>query len=172
MAKYYLYILFSFFILLNGVEYFEKELKQSIKKHSLLSYKIEKQKLYSTHSDEVNSLLLEQKDIFEKDKKLFFKKDKKETIVFSEIQTYLQSISKSIEGEVSHLQSGSVIDLKNYRRYPISLDLRLIPEDLDTFLKSIYLGEKYLFIESIYVVAIERERRLRLKITLVGYQLK
>ena len=172
MAKYYLYILFAIFILLNGVEYFKNELKYNIKQQSLIKYKIQKQKLYSSHIKEVNKILKEQKSILMKNKKFFFKKDKKETLIFSSIQRYLQSISKSINGEISQLQSGSVIDLKDYRRYPISLDLRIIPEDLDKFLKKLYLWNKYLFIDSIYIVALQRERRLRVKITLVGYQLK
>ena len=59
-----------------------------------------------------------------------------------------------------------------YRIYPISLDLKLIPEDLDIFLKKLYQGKKYLFIDSIYVIRIQSERVLRVQITLVGYQLK
>jgi len=172
MAKYYLYLLFSIFILLNGIEFFEKELIQSVKKNNLLLYKLEKQKLYLTHSTEVKEILNGQKNVFLNNSKFFFKKEKKETIVFSEIQTYLQSIAKSIDARITQLQSGSVVDLKMYRKYPISLDLRLIPEDLDVFFKKLYNSKQYLFIDSLYVVAIKRENVLRLKVTLIGYQLK
>ena len=172
MAKYYLYLLFSIFILLNGIEFFEKELTQSIKKNNLLFYKLEKQKLYSTRSKEVKEILNKQKSIFLNNSKFFFKKEKKETIIFSEIQSYLQSIAKSIDAKITQLQSGSVIDLKMYRKYPISLDLRLIPEDLDVFLKKLHQNKKYLFIDSLYIVAIKRENVLRVKVTLIGYQLK
>jgi hypothetical protein len=172
MAKYYLYVLFSIFILLNGVSFFEKELKHTLMRNTSLLYKLEKQKLYATQKKEVEEILESQKNIFIKNIKYFFSKDKKETIVFSEIQSYLQSVTKSIDAKVSLLQSATVIDSKLYRTYPISLDLRLIPEDLNIFLKKLYQGKKYLFIESIYVVRIQRERVLRVQITLSGYQLK
>jgi len=172
MAKYYLYVLVSLFILLNVVDYIQKELKQTIKQHTLLEYKIAKQKLYSSHTQEVKNILNEQKKILEQNEKFFFKKDKKETLIFSEIQKYLQSISKSIDGEITKLQSGSVIDFKEYKRYPITLDVRLIPEDLNIFLKNIYSWNKYLYIDSIFIYTLQIENRLRVKITLVGYQLK
>ena len=172
MAKYYLYILFSIFILLNAVSFFEQELKHTLTRHASLMYKLEKQKLYATQKKEVEKILLYQKNIFLKNVKYFFTKEKKETIVFSEIQTYIQSIVKSIDAKVNLLQSASVIESKMYRTYPISLDLKLIPEDLDIFLKKLYQGKKYLFIDSIYVIRIQRERVLRVQITLSGYQLK
>ena len=172
MAKYYLYVLFSIFILLNGVNFFEKELKHTLTRHTSLLYKLEKQKLYATQKKEVEEILENQKNVFIKNMKYFFSKEKKETIVFSEIQSYLQSVAKSIDAKVSLLQTASVIDSKLYRTYPVSLDLRLIPEDLDAFLKKIYKGKHYLFIESLYIVRIQRERVLRVQITLLGYQLK
>jgi len=172
MAKYYLYILFSIFILLNGVSFFKQELKHTLTRNSSLLYKLEKQKLYATQKKEVEEIVLHQKNIFFKNREYFFSKEKKETIVFSEIQTYIQSIAKSINAKVNLLQSASVVDLERYRIYPISLDLKLIPEDLDIFFKKLYQGKKYLFIDSIYVIRIQRERILRVQITLSGYQLK
>jgi len=172
MAKYYLYTLFSVFILLNGVDFFEKSLKSTIKKQALLEYKIEKQKLYEGNKEEVEEILLEQKKVFMKNSKLFFTKEKKETIVFSEIQSYIQLIAKSVDARIIQLQSGSVVETKMYRKYPISVNLKLIPEDINLFLRMLYEGDKYLFIDSVYVVAIPRERVLRIQITLAGYQIK
>ena len=172
MAKYYLYILFSIFILLNGVNFFEQKLKNALTRNASLLYKLEKQKLYATQKKEVEKIVLHQKKIFLKNRKYFFSKEKKETIIFSEIQTYIQSVAKSIDAKVNLIQSASVVDSKMYRTYPISLNLKLIPEDLDIFLKKLYQGKKYLFINSIYVIRIQRERILRVQITLSGYQLK
>ena len=172
MAKYYLYILLALFLLLNGVTYFEEELKRTLKYGMTLNYKLKKQTLYSSHTEEVKEILTKQKVILGKNSNLFFKKNKKGTIVFSEIQSYIQSTAKLVNGKIIQLQSGTIIDLELYRKYPISLNLKLIPEDLDRFFKKLYSSKKYFFIDSLYVVANKRERILLLKITLSGYQLK
>jgi len=173
MAKYYLYILLALFLMLNGVTYFEKELKSTLKYGMTLDYNLKKQILYSSHTKEVKEILTKQKEILGKNSALFFKKNKKGTIVFSEIQSYIQSTAKAVNGKIIQLQSGTIIDnIKLYRKYPISLNLKLIPEDLDRFFKKLYSSEKYLFIDSLYVAANKRERILLLKITLSGYQLK
>ena len=172
MAKYYLYILLSIFILLNGVDFFKNKLKHTITRNVSLLYKLKKQELYKMQKKEVEEIVLKQKNIFSKNVKYFFSKDKKETLVFSEIQSYIQSITQSVQIKINNLQSASVIESKLYRVYPISLDLKLIPEDLENFLAMLYKGDKYLFINSIYIIRVERERVLRVKITLEGYQLK
>jgi len=172
MAKYYLYLLFAVFIFINGIGYFEEELKVEMKKQTLLHIKLDKQKLYYLHSKEIDSILTQQNQTIAKNSKLFFEKNKKETIVFSEIQSYVQSIAKSINGKINQLHSGTVMKTPMYIKYPISLDIELIPEDLDKFLKKLYSSKRYLFIDSIFVVANQREKILLLKITLLGYQLR
>jgi len=172
MAKYYLYILLSLFIFINGVEYLEKEVKQEIKTESLLKYKLKKQELYASHINEVESILNTQEQIFINSKELFFKKNKKETIVFSEIQKYVQIVAKEVDAKIQQLNSGIVVDNKLYRKYPINLNLTLIPEDLDKFFKKLYKSKKYLFVDSIQISTNKRNGSLRLKITLIGYQIK
>jgi len=172
MAKYYLYILLSLFIFINGVDYLEKEVKQEIKTESLLKYKLKKQELYASHINEVESILNTQEQIFIKSKEIFFEKNKKETIVFSEIQKYVQIVAKEVDAKIQQLNSGIVVDNKLYRKYPINLNLTLIPEDLDKFFKKLYKSKKYLFVDSIQILTNKRNGLLRLKITLIGYQIK
>ena len=172
MAKYFLYLLVSFFIFINGIEYFKDEIDKTVKKRAILEYKLKKQKLYASHIDEVKSILSRQEKIFEKNRVRFFEKNKKETIIFSEIQSYIQSISKKVNAKIQLLNSGIVVDNKLYKKYPIMLNLKLIPEDLDDFFKQLYKSKKYLFIDSIQISTNQRERRLYLKITLMGYQIK
>lgn len=172
MAKYYLYTLLAIYIFLNGVSYFEKELEKSLKKRTLLMYKLEKQKLFMTHKKEVNNILDIQKSIFSKNSEYFFEKLTKETIVFSEIQSFIQKVSKSIDGRIVRLQSGVVRDLASYRKYPISLDMQVIPEDINRFFQELYKNKKYLHIKSLYLVPVPRERAVLIKVTLIGYQIK
>ena len=82
MAKYYLYILFSIFIFLNGVSFFEKELKKTLIRESTLMYKIEKLKLYATQKKEVEKIILHQKNIFLKNINIFFLKKKRKPSFF------------------------------------------------------------------------------------------
>ncbi len=172
MAKYYLYILLSFFIFINGIGYFKEEIVKIVKKRSLLEYKLKKQKLYALHIDEVKELLNIQEKSLLKNRIYFFDKNKKETIIFSEIQNFIQGISKKVNAKIQLLNSGVVIEDKLYRKYPIMLNLTLIPEDLDDFFKQLYKSEKYLFIDSLQISTNSRDRVLYLKITLIGYQIK
>lgn len=172
MAKYYLYLLVALFIFINGVGYFEAEIVKTMKKKSLLEYKLKKQKLYASNIKKVESILFAQEKTFSKNREHFFKKEKKETIVFSEIQNYIQGISKKVDAKIQQLNSGIVIDKKLYRKYPIMFNLKLIPEDLDKFFKQLYNSKKYLFIDSIQIATNPREGVLILKITLIGYQIK
>jgi len=172
MAKYYLYLLVSIFLFINGIEYFEDEIEKTVKKRSLLEYKLKKQNLYALHIDEVEAILNREEKILSKNRLKFFDKNQKETIVFSEIQNYLQGISKKVNGKIKLLNSGILIDNKLYRKYPIMLNLTLIPEDLDKFFKELYKTKKYLFIDSIQISVNKRELSLYLKITLMGYQIK
>ena len=172
MAKYYLYLLISLFLFINGVDFFEKEISSELQKRTLLQYKLKKQTLYASHLNEVESLLNNQEKIFSKSRELFFQKDKKETIVFSEIQNYIQGITQEVNAKIQLLNSGMVIDSELYRKYPIILSLNLIPEDLDRFFKKLYQSKKYLFIDSIQISTNPREGLLHLKTTLMGYQIK
>ncbi len=172
MAKYFLYILLSLFIFINGIGYFEEEIDKIVKKRSLLEYKLKKQKLYALHIDKVKELLNIQEKGLLKNRVYFFDKNKKETIIFSEIQNYIQRISKEVNAKIILLNSGIVIEKKLYKKYPIMLNLTLIPEDLDNFFKQLYKSEKYLFVDSIQISTNPRDRALFLKITLIGYQIK
>jgi Tfp pilus assembly protein PilO len=172
MAKYYLYLVLSLFIFINGVGYFEKEIKLELKKELLLKYKLQKQHLYASHISEVEFLLQSQEKIFLGSKELFFEKNKKETLIFSEIQKYIQGIAEEVDAKVKQLNTGIVVDKKFYRKYPINLNLTLIPEDLDFFFKNLYKSKKYLFVDSIQISTNKREGILHLKITLIGYQIK
>jgi len=51
------------------------------------------------------------------------------------------------------------------------LTLFLVPEDLDKFLKKLYLNKKYLFLDSINIYRNSKKRMIELRINLLGYQL-
>jgi len=172
MAKEYLYLLLSVFIFLNGVEYFEHNIEKVVKKQETIKYKLKKQALYKSNKKEVEKLIGEQKKLFIKNRELFFNKEIKETIVFSELQQNIQSVIKKIGGKPIHLNSGMVIDKKFYRKYPLALTLEVIPEDLENFFQELHHNKKYLFIDSIHISKNHKKQLLRLKITLIGYQLK
>ena len=172
MAKYFLYLLLSFFILLNGLTYFEDEVKYILKKDRLLTHKLAKKKLYEEHSEEVLSILESQKNILSKNKTLFFDKNKKETIVYSKIQTLLQGIAHKIDAKIIKLDTGTVISKEYYKKYLISLKIELIPEDMNTFFKLLSLSEHYYLIDSLYIARLSRKGSLLLQLTLIGYQLK
>jgi hypothetical protein len=172
MGKHYLYLLLALFLFINAVEYIEEGIKKSIKKESLLRYKLNKQNLYASNIKEVKSILRNQEKTFVKNKKLFFKKKKKETIVFSEIQEYIQVTASRVEARITQLNSGVVIQTKHYKQYPMNLVLTLIPEDLDNFFRQLYESKKYFFIDSIQISTNPREQMLHLKIKLIGYQLQ
>ncbi len=172
MAKYFLYLLLSFFILLNGLAYFEDEVKHILKQDRLLMHKLAKKKLYEEHSEEVLSILKSQKKILSDNKILFFDKNKKETIVYSKIQTLLQGIARKIDAKIIKLDTGTVISKKHYKKYLISLKIELIPEDMNRFFKYLSSSEHYYLIDSLYIARLSRKGRLLLQLTLVGYQLK
>jgi len=172
MAKYYLYILLSFFIILNGVTFFEKNIKKNILKEEHLKYKLKKQQLFNSHKVDIESILEKQNKIFVENRKLFFKKSRKETIVFSELQESIQLLMKGLGGKILHLNSGMAIDSELYKKYPLSLSLHLIPEDLDNFFENLYKSKKYLFVDSIHINVNSKKEFLNLKITVIGYQLK
>lgn len=172
MEKKYLYLLLSVFILLNGPAYFESNIKDAIKSQELYKTKIEKQSLYKMNKKEVEKLIEKQKQHFIENRKLFFKKIKKETIVFSEIQEQIQSMMRNVGGQIIQLNSGIAIETKWYKKYPISLSINVIPEDLDEFFKLLHKNKKYLFIDNIHISKDSRNQMLRLKITIIGYQLK
>ena len=172
MEKNYLYLLLGIFIFINGVGYFDEDIKQTIKQEELLKYKLKKQKLYDSHIEEIKRILDKQKIVFLKNREPFFAKNKKETIVFSEIQQHIQSIFKTLGGKITQLNSGVVIKNKFYKKYPITLNFEIIPEDLDDFFKKLYKTKKYLFIDSIHIFRNKRMRLLNIRITLIGYQLQ
>jgi hypothetical protein len=172
MTKYYLYFLLGVFIYINGVGYFNNKIRYDIRQKELLNYKLRKQKLYSSHIEDIKKILSKQKVLFEENKRFFFEKEKKETIVFSEIQQNTQNIFRGIGGKIKQLNSGVLIENQFYKKYPITLSFDIIPEDLDKFLKRLYKNKKYLFIDSIHIVANKRDNILNVKITLIGYQLK
>jgi len=172
MAKYFLYLLLSFFILINGLNYFEDEIKNIIKKDRLLKYKLAKKKLYEEHTSEVLSILNSQKKILSDNKKVFFDKDKKETMIYSKIQSFLQTIADKIDAKIIKLDTGTVIDKKDYRKYLISLKVELIPEEISDFFKELSLSKEYYMIDSLYIARLPRKGKLMLQLTLVGYQLK
>lgn len=172
MAQYYLYLLLSIFIFINGVGYFDSEIKDTVKQEELLKYKLKKQKLYDSHIEEIEKILEEQKGKFLKNRELFFDKNKKETIIFSKIQQHIQSIFGNIGGKIIQINSGVVVKNNFYNKYPISLNFDIIPEDLDIFLKELHKIKKYLFIDSIHLYRDKRKRVLNVKITLIGFQLQ
>ncbi len=171
MAKYYLYLLLGFFIFINGVGYFNEKIKDTLRQKELIKYKLKKQKLYNSNISKIEEILSNQQKIFLKNRELFFEKDKKETIVFSEMQQSIQTIFKDIGGKITQINTGIVIKNEFYKKYPIRLTLDIIPEDLDTFLKRLYKSKKYLFIDSIHIFANKRKNILNIKMTLIGYQL-
>ncbi len=172
MAKYLLYLLLSFFILINGLPYFKDEVKYILKKDRLLTYKLAKKKLYEEHSKEVLSILENQKKILSENRTLFFNKDTKETIVYSKIQSLLQGIASKIDAKIITLNTGTVISKKYYNKYLISLKIEFIPEDMSRFFKHLSLSKHYYFIDSIYIAKLPRKGKLLAQLTLVGYQLK
>ena len=172
MAKYFLYLLLSFFILINGLAYFEEEVKHILKKDRLLRHKLVKKKLYEKNSETVLSILEGQEKILFDNKTLFFDKNQKETIIYSKIQTLLQGIARKIDAKIIKLDTGTVINKKHYKKYLISLKIELIPEDMNRFFKQLSLSEHYYLIDSLYVARLPRKEKLLLQLTLVGYQLK
>jgi Tfp pilus assembly protein PilO len=172
MAKYYLYLLLSVFIFLNGIEYFHNTIKQTIIRQETLKSKLKKYALYESDKEKIELLIKEQRKLFAKNRKLFFKKSKNETIIFSEIQEQVQQIMHTIGGKITQLNSGVVVETKWYKKYPIALSIKLIPEDLDEFFKKINDNKKYFFIDDFHISNDTRAQMLRLKITLIGYQLK
>lgn len=172
MANYILYLLLAVFIFMNGTDYLDEHIKSSIKKQELLKFKLARQKLYEENRVEVQSMTEAQKKIFLENRKFFFKKDKKSTIVFSEIQEEIQKIMKPIAGKIIQLNSGIVIEEEYYSKYPLSLTIELIPEDLDKFFKYINENKKYLFMNDIHIAKEHRKKMLRIKISIIGYQLK
>ena len=171
MAKYYLYLLLGFFIFINGVGYFNGKIKDTLRQKELIRYKLKKQKLYNSNISKIEEILSNQQKIFLKNRELFFEKDKKETIVFSEMQQSIQTIFKDIGGKITQINTGIVIKNEFYKKYPIRLTFDIIPEDLDIFLKRLYKSKKYLFIDSIHIFANKRKNILNIKMTLIGYQL-
>jgi hypothetical protein len=172
MTKDYLYFLIAIFILINVLPYFESEIYQSIKNQHLLEHKISKQDLYSSHTDEVRSILKEQESVVVKNAKFFFDKKQKQTIIYTDIQNFLQSTVKKSYGTIVKLDTGVVIDKEDYKKYLVSLNVKLIPEDLNLFFKNLLTSKYYLFIDSLYISRLPREQSLMLQLTLLGYQLK
>ena len=170
MAKYFLFILLAFFLFINILNPLEKELKETLKKKQLLYYKLEKQKFYLNNEKLVNKILLQQTDTLSKSTNMFFDKKDKQTLVFSKIQSYIQSIVK--DAKITQLHTGVVIEKNNYYQYPVVLDLRIIPEDLNIFFRNIFNSKYYFSIDSLKIVSLRRESLLKLKITFIGYQLK
>jgi len=171
MANYYLYLLMAFFIFINGTTYFDDEIKTVIKSEELLKHKIKKQKLYDAHIKEIKLILVKQKESFLKNREFFFSKEKKETIIFSEIQQSIQSIFNGLGGKITQLNSGVVIKNKFYKKYPISLNFEIIPEDLEGFFSRLYKTKKYLFIDSLHLYRDKKAKMITVRITLIGYQL-
>ena len=170
MAKYFLFILLAFFLFINILNPLEKELKETLKKKQLLYYKLEKQKFYLNNEKLVNKILLRQTDTLSKSSNMFFDKKDKQTLVFSKIQSYIQSIVK--DAKITQLHTGVVVEKNNYYQYPVVLDLRIIPEDLNIFFRNIFNSKYYFSIDTLKIVSLKRESLLRLKITFIGYQLK
>ena len=172
MAKYFLYLLLSFFIFINGLAYFEYEIKHILKQDRVILHKLAKKKLYEGKSQEVLTLLEEQKKIFSTNKMLFFTKDQKETIIYSQIQTLLQGIARKIDAKIVNLNTGVVVNKEHYKKYLISLKLELIPEEIDSFFKQLSEAKHYYLIDSLYLARLPRKGTLLLQLTLIGYQLK
>jgi len=171
MSNSYLYLLMAIFIFMNGSTYFDDEIKNIVKNEELLKQKIKKQKLYDSHIKEIELILIQQKEVFVKNRESFFSKKKKETIVFSEIQQSIQSIFTNLAGKITQLNSGVVIKNKLYKKYPTTLTLEIIPEDLEDFFRKLYKTKKYLFIDSLHLYRDTKAKMLRVRISLIGYQL-
>jgi len=172
MVNYYFYLLMAIFISINGLDYFDSEIKDIVQSEELLKYKIKKQKLYDSHIKEIKVLLAQQKEIFTKNREPFFIKTKKETIIFSEIQQSIQLVFSNMGGKITQLNSGVVIKNKFYKKYPISLKFEIIPEDLENFFVKLYKTKKYLFIDSLHLYRDKRAKMINVRITLIGYQLQ
>lgn len=172
MANYMLYLLLSVFIFMNGTDYLDANIKSAIKSQELLKFKLARQALYEENRVEVNSMTETQKKIFLENRKFFFKKDKKPTIVFSDIQEQLQGIMQRIGGKILQLNSGIVIEEAYYAKYPLSLNIELIPEDLDKFFKYMHENNKYLFVNDIHISKENKKKMLRVSVSIIGYQLK
>jgi len=172
MSNYYLYLLLAVFIFMNGTTYFDDEIKKVVKSEELLKYKIKKQKLYDSNVEKTKLLLQKQEDGFLKNRELFFVKKRKETIVFSEIQQSIQSIFNNIGGKITQLNSEVVVKNEFYKKYPIRLTFEIIPEDLNRFFTKLYKIKEYLFIDSLHLYRDKRAKMIRVKITLIGFQLQ
>ena len=172
MAKDYLYLLVAIFILINVVPFLEEEIYQDMKDQNLVKHKISKQNLYSSHTDEVLLILKEQDKVMSTNAKFFFDKKKKQTLVYTDIQNFLQSTVKKSYGKIVKLDTGIVIEKEDYKKYLISLNLKVIPEDLDVFFKNLLQSKYYLLIDSLYISRLPREKSLMVQLTLIGYQLK
>jgi hypothetical protein len=162
----------ALFIFMNASSYFDTEIKTAIKKQDLLKYKLRKQQLYDANVEEIKSILVKQKRILIKNREPFFINKKKETIVFSEIQQSVQGLFKDIGGKINQLNSGVVIKNKFYKKYPITVNFELIPEDLAKFFTKLYKTKKYLFIDSLHLYRDKRAKMISVRITLIGYQLQ
>jgi len=171
MANYYFYLLMAIFIFINGTTYFDDEIKTIVKSEELLKQKIKKQKLYDSHIKEIKLILNKQKESFSKNREPFFTKEKKETIVFSEIQQSIQSIFNGLGGKITQLNSGVILKNKFYNKYPMTLNFEIIPEDLESFFSKLYEQKKYLFIDSLHFYRDTKLKMIRVRITLVGYQI-
>jgi len=171
MAKYYLYFLFSIFIFINIVGNLEKNIIEVVKKEENIKYRLKKQKLYASNIKLIEKMLEKQKSLLDRNKKPFFLKKTKETIVFSEIEQNIQNVFKKLGGKITQLNSGVVIKNKFYKKYPINLTLFLIPEDLHVFLKKLYLNDKYIFIDAISIYRDRKKKMIEVRVRLIGYQL-
>jgi hypothetical protein len=159
------------FIFINGTTYFDDKIKSIVKSENLLEYKIKKQELYDSNIKEIKLILDKQKEVSIKNREPFFTKKKKETIVFSEIQQSIQSIFNTLGGKITQLNSGVVLKNKFYNKYPITLTFEIIPEDLEAFFSNLYQTKKYLFIDSLHLYRDKRAKMIRVRITLIGYQI-
>jgi hypothetical protein len=171
MVNSYLYLLLAIFIFLNGSAYFDNKIKDIVKNEELLKKKIKKQQLYDSHIKEIELILIQQKEVFAKNREYFFNKQKKETIIFSEIQQSIQSIFTNLAGKITQLNSGVVIKNRFYKKYPMTLIFEVIPEDLEDFFRKLYKTKKYLFIDSLHLYRDKRAKVIRVRISLIGYQL-
>jgi len=172
MAKSYLYILFSVFIFLNVIESLNTNVREGLERYSEELLKIEKQKLYKLQKKDVIEMLEHQEKKIIENKTFFFNPEMKETLIFSKIQSYIQSSVKQIGGKIIHLNTGTVVKKNGYRKYLISLEVKCIPEDLNKLFKKFNEWEKYLFIDAIYIVTVPSIRGLKVELTLIGYQIK
>jgi len=77
-----------------------------------------------------------------------------------------------IGGKILQLNSGIVIEEAYYSKYPLSLNIELIPEDLDKFFKYMHENNKYLFVNDIHISKENKKKMLRVSVSIIGYQLK